>query len=642
MCLTVFFIIDIIIYTHYGSLKNILTANGVFMKSLLLKLRAMPKTDIAALVIFCAVFIYLVIVAFFDGTISDEAFYITIPVRLINGDGLFTDEWHLSQLSAVLTYIPVKIFISLTGGTKGIILYIRLLFCLMQIFTGTVIYRTLKSEGAVSVMISISFMLFSVIGRGTLSYNTIGISTLLLLICTAYSLFDNPSDIKMLLSGSLIATFILCQPIGLVFYAIYFIVVCVFTAKKQFSKKETPFPFTLKALFLTIIGILPVLIFFLYLLLKNSDIETIIKCIPGILSDVEHMKITETLGIKTFSLVQFFNDMTMAAGVAPLVISTVCTVLCIFLKKTNKSASVILAFSASLFFVCIFCYRLIFTNGTTETDDVNFILLPLALTGLPFFFIAEKKNHKNFILFWCTGMLYALMMTISSNLRLHASVNGYLIAAAGVLLSASRLLTEIKINETKTALNRLTALLLAIFVFAFSGFHITSTVCTFAFTRSSFKSVKVTEGTYAGIILPDDQALALTSIYHDAQRIQKILSPDDRLFIVDNIPSMYIEGEFKIGAHSGWFIADQLTHPEVRNRFRAYYEIFPENIPDYIYVSSYMYTENGIMDIPPKLLANFAYALFDGETEDIGNGLLIKVTGIKDETESIAFSENKI
>lgn len=599
------------------------------MKSLLLKIKAMSKTDIAAIVLFFAVFIYLVLVAFFDGTISDEAFYITIPLRLMNGDGLFTDEWHLSQLSSVLTYIPVKLFITLTGGTEGIILYIRLLFCLMQMFTGAVIYRALKNEGAVSIMISISFMLFSVIGLNTLSYNTMGLALLMLLICTVYSLNEKPSDIKMLLSGSLIAMFILCQPLGLTFYGIYFIAVCVFAVKKHISKKVAPYPFTLKSLLLTIIGILPVLTFFLYLLLKNSDIETIIKCIPGILSDVEHMEITEDLGIKTFSVIQFFNDMTMSAGKIPLIILLISIVISKFVSRYNRNIGICIALISLLFFLGIMYYYLLSNNTKSETDDINFCYLPIALSGLSFFLLCNKKNSKAFVLLWCIGIIYALFMTITSNIRLHSSVNGYIISSFGTFIFVHDLLKELKNNEKKhseTILKISKILCLAIAIF---------TICTpvvkFAISRVEYKSTVMQNGAYKGIHMPSDQALTNFSIYSDSQKIKNTIEEGSKVFVLENAPVAYIDGNFRMGAHSGWFIAEQLAYPEIRDRFRAYYEIFPENIPDYIYVPNYVYDEFGIKQVPAKKMAEFAYALFDGEAEDIGNGLLIKVTGIKDE-----------
>lgn len=601
------------------------------MKSILQNFRNLQKTDIAAIVLLASAFIYLFVMASFDGSISDEAFYITIPIRLMNGDGLFTDEWHLSQLSSVLLYLPVKLFVSITGGTQGIILFMRRLFCLMQLAVGAFTYKTLRKEGLTAVLISISFMLFSVIGLNTLSYNTMGVALLLVIICLIFRLFEKPSLIRMFFLGSLTAMFILCQPFGIVFYVIYFIAVCALNIVSLKNKRNVSYPFTTKSFVMTVLGILPVLAFFLYLLLKNSDIETIIKCIPGILSDVEHMEISDTLGIETFSSVQFFTDMTMAAGLIPLIIFAVCTASAFIIKRKNKNTAIIAAGAGLAIFGLIFYFRLFFTNGTTETDDINFFFLPLALSGIAFYVLTDKKNHKVFILFWGIGILYAVFMTVSSNLRLHASVNGYILAAAGSEILANDLLKEIKTAAPNKKLSEITAGILITAVFGFTVFNTVATACNPVITRASFQSAKMTKGIYSGISLPSDQALVYTNIYNDSVKIKKLIKSDDKIFILENIPSMYLEGNFDMGVHSGWFIAEQLAFPEIRNRFREYYELFPENIPEYIYVPAYVYTENGLLPTPPKMMSEFAYFLFDGEGEDIGSGILIEVTGLKNE-----------
>ena len=43
--------------------------------------------------------------------IYDEAFYLTIPYRMCHGDKLFLNEWHVSQLSALLQYPLMKLYL---------------------------------------------------------------------------------------------------------------------------------------------------------------------------------------------------------------------------------------------------------------------------------------------------------------------------------------------------------------------------------------------------------------------------------------------------------------------------------------------------------------------------------------------------
>lgn len=600
------------------------------MNSLISIFRKLTKTDIAAIVLMAACFIFLTVSAFFDGTISDEAFYITIPMRLLNGDGLFTDEWHLSQLSGVLLYLPVMLFTKISGGTEGIILFMRLLFSAMQLFTGTVIYIVFRKEKLAALLMSTSFMLFSVISLNTLSYNTMGVALFALLLCTVYSLTDKPSAVKMLLSGTLIAMFILCQPLGVVFYMAYFIAVCVFTARKYFSKKSIPHPFNFRSLLLTVAGILPVFFFFIFLLLKNSDIKAVIECIPGILSDVEHMTVSDTLGIETFSVVQFFADMTMAAGTVALIILAVAGAVSVILSRYHRPAGILLYSSALLIFMIFLFLRLLNIIEQGETDDVSFFYLPLALSGLPFFLMTKNKNMKVFLILWCPGIIYAVLMTVTSNIGLHASVNGYIIASFATFIFIKDVAGELK-NEGFSR-STLIAGIYSLVSLAAACVVICSPIASFLITRTEYKSTTLQNGAYKGISLPSDQALTYFKLYSDAKRITEQTDASDRIFVIENAPVAYIDGNFPMGAHSGWFIADQLAFPEIRSRFRNYYELNPDNIPDYLYVPPCVYTKNGLEPIAPKIMAELAYLMFEcEEPEDAGNGLLIKVTGIKDE-----------
>lgn len=597
------------------------------MKDILRRLKTVPKEDITAFSLIGTAFLFIFIMAFSDGTISDESFYLSIPYRLMNGDGLLTDEWHLSQLSSVLLYIPVFLFRTCTGSFQGIILFMRCLFCFLQLFTGIVFYRTFREYKYVSALFSAVFILFSVIGMRTLSYNTLGAALLVLLICTLYSADRGHTDLKMLLSGTLIAMFILCQPVGIVFYIIYFAVFIALSLKAKKDGSTVPCIFRTRAFILTAAGILPVLLFFLFILFKNSDIETIIKCIHGIFTDVEHMTVSQELGIETFSLLQFFSDMTMAAGAVPLIIAAVFSAAAVIIKKKNRALAVIITAAVHTAFTLAFWFCLIFSKG--ETDDINFFFFPLAFSGLPLFILTKKKNYKVFLSLWCTGIMYALFMTVSSNLGLHASVNGYIISSAGSLLITKELTDELKKEEKTGLIKTASALLTA--VFAFTAIYITTDIISTAASRATYNSARVENGIYKNISLPSDQALLFTNIYNDAQRIKEETPEDARLFVIENVSAMYLECERDLGAFSGWFICEQLGFPEIRSRFREYYEIFPENIPSYVYIPAYMYTENGLKPVTPRIRTDYAFGLFEGKEKDIGSGLLIEVTGLKDE-----------
>lgn len=72
-------------------------------------------SDLAALLTGAAVLVYFLFIARYGIKTADESFYLSVPYRLKNGDSLFADEWHVSQLSGVLLLLPLKFLQSRYG-----------------------------------------------------------------------------------------------------------------------------------------------------------------------------------------------------------------------------------------------------------------------------------------------------------------------------------------------------------------------------------------------------------------------------------------------------------------------------------------------------------------------------------------------
>ena len=58
---------------------------------------------------------------------QDEAFYLTIPKRLLDHDSFIVDEWHGSQLAAIFSY-PLIWLHRLLFGFDAIVLHFRYLY----------------------------------------------------------------------------------------------------------------------------------------------------------------------------------------------------------------------------------------------------------------------------------------------------------------------------------------------------------------------------------------------------------------------------------------------------------------------------------------------------------------------------------
>lgn len=60
----------------------------------------------------------------------DEAFYLTVPYRLAQGEGLLADEWHVSQLVGFLLYPFVKCYLLIQGIRKAFTLHQDMYICM--------------------------------------------------------------------------------------------------------------------------------------------------------------------------------------------------------------------------------------------------------------------------------------------------------------------------------------------------------------------------------------------------------------------------------------------------------------------------------------------------------------------------------
>lgn len=117
---------------------------------------------------------------FYAVDLSDEALYAVMPYRFVLGAKPFVDELLFQQISGFFTYPFVKVFYLLTGGTAGIILYLRFVWILFMACVALVVWlATRKKAGpAPALLIALPCLTFIYFNIPALSYNTLGIGLL--------------------------------------------------------------------------------------------------------------------------------------------------------------------------------------------------------------------------------------------------------------------------------------------------------------------------------------------------------------------------------------------------------------------------------------------------------------------------------
>ncbi len=210
----------------------------------------------------------------------DEAFYLTIPLRLLQGDHLLLHEWHLSQLSGFLLKPFLRLFLLFSGGTEGILLAFRRIYTCVQLLAAIPVFFLLRKESKPGALCgALLWCVYAPFSIMALSYNSMGI------LCVTLSMllhFRCERAWGVVLSGFLFACAVLCCPFLILVWAAYALQMAL---RKLFRAGALPAPrkfwcFTLGA------GLMAAI--FLVSLFRGLSPRRLAEVLPLILHDPEH------------------------------------------------------------------------------------------------------------------------------------------------------------------------------------------------------------------------------------------------------------------------------------------------------------------------------------------------------------------
>ena len=95
------------------------------------------------LVLFCAA---VMLRSAFTGLEIDEEYALSLGCRLVSGDRLFYDLWEPHQLSSPPVAALLAMFIGITGGTTGVLVFFRLVVLACKAGMSCVFYREFRRD----------------------------------------------------------------------------------------------------------------------------------------------------------------------------------------------------------------------------------------------------------------------------------------------------------------------------------------------------------------------------------------------------------------------------------------------------------------------------------------------------------------
>lgn len=514
---------------------------------------------------------------------NDEAFYLTIPQRILQGDALFTQEWHLSQMSSIFLVPFVAVYRMFAGSYEGILLAARICYVIIHAAVAAVLYARLRKYGYIIVFASLFFFIYSPYDIMAYSYNTMAVD-FVVLTGTILGTTKFDKKIPLILGGVFFAASVLCSPYIAIGYALYIIGVLIHLALKKKDGKSAfkSELFSLKSFLWITVGIAAMAVVFLIFVLTRTGLGDIFNVLPKLLSDPEHPQISITDKIAKY----FQYSVTFHAQFIYAVVAYIITALVMFFDKKRKShRSMYLIVTCA---IVLFSYALIFP--TLISTGYNFIMYPMIFIGITSYVLCENKPKELFVSLFCLGILYSFAVCMSSNQYFYVISMAMCTANVASFAFLARLIKEMRESEDNldyAKLYKYSALTLVTITIVLQGFFQIDVKAHHSFwdgSDTNTLTTQIEEGPAKGIYTNSERAKKYKNIYNDLKNY-KSKTPANILSVSGETWIYLALDNFPYATYSAW-IGDEniVSIDSVTARLNEYYAVNPTKTPKYVYI----------------------------------------------------------
>lgn len=502
-------------------------------------------------------------------SIYDESFYLTIPYRMCHGDKLFLNEWHVSQLSALLQYPLMKLYLLVHSGTDGIVLDFRRIYIAVNFAGGLLAYRRLRKYGVGAAAAVLLYLLYAPYNIMALSYNSLGL--LCGFLCAVY-LATAAKSSDYAVSGLFFAGLVLCQPLMLAEFAVvYPVLICLSLILKRRELLRGLLWFLLGCVILAA----PVLIYFIF----SVGISNILAALPLMMNDPEH-DMGELLSVSFIyrSIVDYYLP-EMPAGLRFVSRSTlkvlyvgfvpICAAACLD-RGRRRRAALYLSLSALLCALIGTAYMLLYPYKSTYISYVNYLLFPWLLHGVCLVPLLTKRERWQLSLFYALGFLHALSFLPSNQGGNVFSIALLPACLASIMLSIKYCSSLGRAKAVPVFI--CTAVSAALLLYVRAGY------CFMSPPVSQFDSQCIS-GPAAGIYATEDDAARCDSVSL-SMKSKRLDAGGSTLFLATD-PLFYLCTDTGLAQYSAWLSFNIDSTP---SRLEAYYSFNPDKRPDAIVI----------------------------------------------------------
>ena len=273
----------------------------------------------------------------------------------------------------------------------------------------------------------------------------------------------------------------------------------------------------------------------------------------------------------------------------------------LFDKQRSKPKRRIIYLICTVLLCCLFAIRMISVvlhSGIYHNAQLLSVSLPAALFVTVCYILTEQKNKAVLHYMYFPGLVFAIVQFFIS--RTIFTTLGWSVipcVVAGTIF-ISDLFKELKSdvellhgksNRKKNVTGRIGLLLFPMFFcLQVSVYIFLSFACHYEQYIPSDLSANgiafISEGPAAGTVLPGDLYDNYSKTISDLNKITELSKDDDAVLLLTNEPWTYLHMDRQWATYTAWY---QFISVDALD---AYYNINPENSPDYIYVSNDYYS----------------------------------------------------
>lgn len=544
---------------------------------------------------------------------ADESFFPTIPLRLINGESLVQDEWHLTQFTSVFLYLPVRIWLAIKGSTEGIILFLRCFYLTIHTAVAIGLYAYFRKQKIWAVVAALIFYTQVPLRFMSANYHSLLALSLLLFTLTLVTLCEKDNIFLYLFAGFCFGCGCICNPFTCALFVVYILLCLVRRRKQGLSQRFFSLPAFLKFSAGIAIAAVMLIVFFFA---TGGTISSLLENIPNLLTDTGHNIFASPMDAFLEKLARAANVFHQISFGVPFLLPVLYVALLLDKKRKVLSHKLVylgISFAMAIFYIAGVA---IVSLGNSRAFALS---LPLAIVTSVCYILTEQKNKKLFYCMWLPGLIATFVQFCASDLILTVFWVLTISNIAGVFFMKDFLKETLPEKSSIYTTCKVLCCLVLCLQLTFQ-----CVMYSWGRTVNTNASVQLSKGPYAGFYLSEETHANNCSVMQDLDVIKERSAPDDSILIISEFSWMYLYIDRPFATYSAW-------QPWLETqRLKEYYESNPDKTPKYIYVGwTYIPTSvtDGHMLNPDRaqLDADVLKKMFDCEQENLSAGILLTV-----------------